>query len=73
MRNEFDKPEERWKDPIVAEIRRIREEYAARFNYDMEAILRDIQEAELQSGGEFRTSPSKPTPQPTRSGGIPVG
>ena len=30
-------------DPIVEEIKRIREEYAARFNYDLEAIVRDVQ------------------------------
>jgi len=29
-------------DPIVEEIKRIREEYAARFNYDLEAIARDV-------------------------------
>jgi hypothetical protein len=28
-------------DPVVAEIRRIREEIAARFNYDLDAILED--------------------------------
>jgi hypothetical protein len=33
-------------DPIVAEIRAIREAYASRFNYDLEAIVRDIQEQE---------------------------
>ena len=27
-----------WEDPIVAEIRKIREEHAARFNYDLWAI-----------------------------------
>jgi hypothetical protein len=29
-------------DPIVDEVRRIRDAHAARFNYDLEAILRDI-------------------------------
>ena len=28
-------------DPVVAEIRRIREELAARFNYDLDAIIED--------------------------------
>ena len=31
-----------WKDPIVEEIRRYRDEYAARFNYDLDAIFRDL-------------------------------
>lgn len=37
-------------DPIVDEVRRIREEYAARFNYDLNAIYRDIKEQEKKSG-----------------------
>lgn len=31
-------------DPVVAEIRRIREELAARFNYDTGAILEDARQ-----------------------------
>ena len=30
-----------WRDPIVEEIRNLREEYAARFNYDIKAICRE--------------------------------
>ena len=30
-------------DPVVAETRRIREEYAARFGYDLAAIVADLQ------------------------------
>jgi hypothetical protein len=29
-------------DPIVEEVRRVREAYAARFNYDLEAIFQDL-------------------------------
>ena len=29
-------------DPVVAETRRIREEYAARFGYDLAAIVADL-------------------------------
>jgi hypothetical protein len=32
------------RDPIVAEIRAIRERQAARFNYDIDAILKDAQQ-----------------------------
>lgn len=39
-----------WKDPIVEEVRRIREEHAARFGYDLKAIYDDLKETERQSG-----------------------
>ena len=39
------------KDAIVEEVRRIRQAYAARFNYDVAAIFRDLQER--QERGEF--------------------
>jgi hypothetical protein len=31
-----------WKDPIVAETRTLRDEYARQFNYDVEAIFEDL-------------------------------
>jgi hypothetical protein len=40
-------------DPIVDEVRRIRDEHAARFNYDLWAIFRDIKEQERRSGLKF--------------------
>ena len=39
-----------WSDPIVEEVRRAREAYAARFNYDLRAIYRDLKEKEKRSG-----------------------
>jgi len=39
-----------WSDPIVEEVRRIRDEYAARFNYDLQAIFRDLKEQERRGG-----------------------
>jgi hypothetical protein len=48
-----------WTDTIVEETRRIREEHAARFNYDLEAIYRDLKEEEKKSGREVVTLPSK--------------
>jgi len=39
-----------WKDEIVEEVRRIRDELAARFNYDLDAIVRDLQEKQRRSG-----------------------
>ena len=37
-------------DPIVAELQAIRREYAARFNYDVEAMFRDIRAKQEASG-----------------------
>ena len=48
-----------WEDPIVAEIRRIREEHAARFNYDLWAIYEDLKEQERKSGREFKSYPPR--------------
>jgi hypothetical protein len=35
-----------WEDPIVAEIRKVRDEHAAKFNYDIAAICDDIRRQE---------------------------
>ena len=40
-------------DPIVDEVRSIRDAHAARFNYDLDAIFRDIKEREKASGHHF--------------------
>lgn len=40
-------------DPIVDEVRRVRDAHAARFNYDLDAIFQDIKEKERQSGLDF--------------------
>jgi hypothetical protein len=42
-----------WEDPIVKEIRGVRETHAARFNYDLRAIYRDLKEQEKNSGRKF--------------------
>jgi hypothetical protein len=36
-------------DPIVEEVRRIREEHAASFNYDIDAIYADLKRIEAES------------------------
>jgi len=51
------------KDPIVEEVRRIRDQYAARFNYDLEAIYRDLKERERR--GEFSVVYRRPRPPRT--------
>jgi hypothetical protein len=39
-----------WEDPIVAEVHRIREELAARFNFDVAAIFTDLRERQAALG-----------------------
>jgi hypothetical protein len=40
-------------DPIVEQVRKVRNEHAARFNYDLKAIYRDLKEQELASGRRY--------------------
>jgi hypothetical protein len=40
-------------DPIVDEVRRIRDAYAARFDYDLTSLFADIKNREQKSGLEF--------------------
>lgn len=37
------------KDPVIAELRKIRDEHAAKFNYDLDAIVRDLQQREKKA------------------------
>ena len=39
-----------WEDPIVAEVRRIREELCAKFNFDLAAIFADIRSRQASAG-----------------------
>jgi hypothetical protein len=51
-----------WIDPIVAETRKAREEHAAKFNYDLHAIYRDLKEHERHSKSKLVSlSPKRPT------------
>ena len=38
-----------WKDPIIDEIHRIREEWAAKFDYNAKALLEDIEQQKRQN------------------------
>ena len=38
-----------WQDPIVAEVRKIREAHAAQYKYDLRAIYTALKKAEEQS------------------------
>ena len=39
-----------WEDPIVEEVREVRDAYAKRFNYDLDAIYRYLKAKERRSG-----------------------
>ena len=39
-------------DPIVKEVRKIRDAYAKSFNYDIDAICRDLQKSRGWAKGE---------------------
>ena len=48
-------------DPIVAEIRAIREARAKRFGYDLDAMFEDLRAKEAASGHKFvRLPPRRP-------------
>ena len=48
-------------DPIVDEVRRVRDAHAAMFNYDLDAIFQDIKEQEKKSGLKFVSYPPRRT------------
>ncbi|MCY4614326.1 MAG: hypothetical protein OXB94_12005 [Nitrospira sp.] len=47
-------------DPIIAEVRAVRDDHAARFGYDLEAIFRDIRSRQAASGRAYVRYPSRP-------------
>ena len=46
-------------DPIIDEIRKVREAHAAQFNYDLDAIFRDIKEREKQGRRKLVSFPPR--------------
>jgi hypothetical protein len=40
-------------DPIVAEVRRVREQLAAKFNYDIHAIVEDLRKRQVSLGARL--------------------
>ena len=48
-------------DPIVDEVRQVRDAHAARFNYDLDAIVRDLREQQKKSGRTFINLPPRGT------------
>ncbi|MCK6555461.1 hypothetical protein L6Q96_12910 [Candidatus Binatia bacterium] len=59
-----------WKDPIVEEVRKIRQEHAERFNYDLRAIAADLRRQQEQSGRRYvRFEPRRPSATAKRKAG----
>jgi len=48
-----------WRDPIVEEIHKAREEYARQFDYDVHAICKDIQIKQADSGRKLVSFPAR--------------
>ena len=46
-------------DPIVEEVPKARDEYAKRFNYDLDEICRDLQEKQRQGKRKVVSLPPK--------------
>lgn len=59
-----------WNDPIVEEVRRVRQAHAKKFNYDIKAIVEDLRKQQSQSGKKYLVLRGrKPTVFPkTRAG-----
>jgi hypothetical protein len=58
-----------YKDPIVAEVRRVREAHAARFEYDLKAIYQDLKERERKDQLATVSLPAKRIPEEERRAG----
>lgn len=48
-----------WRDPVVEEVRNIREARARKFNYDLQAIYREIKKQEKTSGRKLISFPPR--------------
>lgn len=48
-----------WEDPLVEEVRKIRQAHAARFNFDLKAIYNDLKQQEKDSGRTFVSFPAR--------------
>ncbi len=48
-----------WKDPIVEEVRKVRDSYARKFNYDIGAICDNLRREERASRRKFISHPPR--------------
>lgn len=52
-----------WKDEIVEEVRRIREEYAVKFDHDIDRMYEDIRRRQAESNRQLVSFPRRPPHQ----------
>ncbi len=57
-----------WKDEVLEEIYRIREEHAKAFNYNLQVICDDLRQKQAASGRQIISTPLK---QPTQQHNMP--
>ncbi len=48
-------------DPIIEEVRNVREAYAKQFNYDLDAMYRDLKRKERKSKHTVEPAPERTT------------
>ena len=48
-----------WQDPIVEEVRRLRDQYASELGYDISRIFQDIQKRQAQAGKKTVSFPPR--------------
>ena len=56
-------------DPIIAELRAVRDAHAARFNFDVKAIFEDLQARQKASGRKYVRYPAKRAYLESKEGG----
>jgi hypothetical protein len=62
-----------WRDEVLEEIYRIREEHAKAFNYDLKAICSDLQKRQAASGRKIISQPLRQPRQPHNKSLHPTG
>jgi len=55
-----------WHDPIVSEVRSVRDAHARLHQYDLDRIFRDLKEQEKRSGRKYVRLPSRRLPSRPR-------
>lgn len=53
---------ELWSDPIVNEVRQVREQYAATFDFDLQALFEDLKAQENRSDRTFTSYSARTLP-----------
>jgi len=67
-----------WSDPIIEEVRRIKQEIAAEHKYDIHALCEHLRRRERESGRTYVTlpprpvEPREPTPMPPLDTDVPI-